>query len=73
MLSEQTAGRLAATFGAVAVLKTAGAVVVVLATGWSFHDAVDAYVVSNICIGLAFALCGAILAANQPRHPVGWL
>jgi two-component system NarL family sensor kinase len=73
VLSEQTAARLAAACGAVAVLETAGAVVAVLASGWSFHDAVDAYVVSNICIGLAFALCGAILAANRPRHPVGWL
>lgn len=39
----------------------------------SFREAVDAFVVSNICIGLGFALCGAILAANRPRHPVGWL
>ncbi len=41
--------------------------------GWSFHEAVDAFVVSNLVIGLSFGACGAVLAWCRPRHPVGWL
>jgi signal transduction histidine kinase len=42
-------------------------------TGWSFDQAVDAFVVSNLVIGLSFGLCGALIAWFRPRHPVGWL
>ena len=43
------------------------------AVGWSFHEAVDAFVVSNLVIGMSFGLCGALVAWYRPRHPVGWL
>jgi signal transduction histidine kinase len=43
------------------------------AIGWSFREAVDAFVVSNLVIGLSFGLCGALIAWYRPRHPVGWL
>lgn len=41
--------------------------------GWSFGEAVDAFVVSNLVIGLSFGACGAIVAWCRPAHPVGWL
>ncbi len=41
--------------------------------GWSFHEAVDAFVVSNLVIGLSFGACGALVAWYRPSHPVGWL
>ena len=41
--------------------------------GWSFHEAVDAFVVSNLVIGLSFGACGALVAWYRPAHPVGWL
>jgi two-component system NarL family sensor kinase len=43
------------------------------AVGWSFHEAVDAFVVSNFVIGLSFGACGALVAWYRPGHPVGWL
>jgi signal transduction histidine kinase len=42
-------------------------------TGWSLHQAVDAFVVSNLVIGVSFGLCGALITWNRSRHPVGWL
>ncbi len=41
--------------------------------GWSFHEAVDAFVVSNLVIGASFGACGAVVAWYRPAHPVGWL
>ena len=41
--------------------------------GWSFHEAVDAFVVSNLVIGASFGACGAVIAWYRPTHPVGWL
>ena len=46
---------------------------VVAAVGWSFSEAVDAFVVSNLVIGLSFGSCGAVVAWHRPDHPVGWL
>ena len=43
------------------------------AAGWSLHQALDAFVVSNLVIGVSFGLCGVLIAWNRPRHPVGWL
>ena len=43
------------------------------ASGWTFRQAVDAFVVSNLVIGVSFGLCGALIAWHRPRHPVGWL
>ncbi len=41
--------------------------------GWGPARAQDAFVVSNLVIGMSFGLCGALIAWNRPSHPVGWL
>lgn len=66
--------RLTALGSAVVAVALAGAAVgLTLNVGWSFTEALNAYVVSNLVIGLPFALCGAFIAWHRPRHPVGWL
>ncbi len=68
--------RTRAVAGAFALLAVALAVVSVVLTlrvHWSFHEALDAFVVSNLVIGLGFAFCGALIAWHKPRHPVGWM
>ena len=42
-------------------------------SGWSVAEALDAFVVSNLAIGVSFGACGALIAWHRPRHPVGWL
>ena len=64
---------LAAVLGLLSVVATTTAVVVALRLGWSFHEAVEAFVVSNSLIGLSFALCGALIAWHRPGSPLGWL
>jgi len=64
---------LATTLGLVAALASLGAVVCSLAAGWSFDDALDAFVVSNVLIGLGFGLCGALIAWHRPASPLGWI
>ncbi len=41
--------------------------------GWSLREAVDAFVVSNLVIGMSFGLCGVLVVWHRSRHPVGWL
>lgn len=64
---------LASGLSFVCVLASCGAVTSALALGWSFNDALNAFVVSNIAIGLSFGLCGALIAWHRPRLPLGWL
>ncbi|KRF27979.1 sensor histidine kinase [Phycicoccus sp. Soil802] len=64
---------LGAGLGAGAVLASAGAVVATTAAHWSFAQALDAFVVSNVVIGVSFALCGALIAWHRPRLLLGWL
>lgn len=65
--------RLAAALGALCVTVSIGAVVGVLVQGWTFDEALDGYVVSNVSIGTSFGLCGALIAWHRPRLPLGWL
>ncbi len=50
-----------------------GAVGLTLATDWSFDKALDAFVVSNVVLGLSFGLCGSFVAWHRPTNPIGWL
>jgi two-component system NarL family sensor kinase len=64
---------LGAGLGAGAALASAGAVAATTAAHWSFAQALDAFVVSNLVIGVGFALCGALIAWHRPRLLLGWL
>jgi two-component system, NarL family, sensor kinase len=71
--TERTTRRLAAALGGLVVLLAACAVVLTVAAGWSFGEALNGFVVSNVVIGISFGLCGALIALHRPGHPVGWL
>ena len=64
---------LAGALGLVAVLASAGAVACCWAVGWTFDEALDAFVVSNLLIGLGFALCGTLIAWHRPSSALGWM
>jgi two-component system, NarL family, sensor kinase len=63
----------AGALGLLAVFLGAASVALTLRVHWSFDEALNAFVVSNLVIGLSFALCGALLAWHRPDHPVGWM
>jgi two-component system NarL family sensor kinase len=69
----RTVQRLALALGVVVTAEAVYAAVMTATVGWSFDEALDAFVVSNAVIGLGFGLCGALIAYHRPRHPVGWL
>ena len=64
---------LAAALGALAMLEVAGAGTAAAQVGWSWADALEAFVVTNGVMGLTFGGCGAILAWHRSRNPIGWL
>src|SRR5689334_16761307 len=64
---------LAATLGLLTVVAAVGALGCVRALDWSFREAVDAFVVSNILIGVSFGLCGALIAWHKPGSSLGWM
>jgi two-component system NarL family sensor kinase len=64
---------LAGALGFGAVSASVGAVACVLAVGWSFADALEAFVVSNLLIGVSFGLCGALIAWHRPWSALGWM
>ena len=69
MRSRGTAGAL----GTLVVLCGIGAVVATAVRGWTLEEALDAFVVSNLLIGLGFGLCGALIAWHRPELSLGWL
>ena len=75
MTSRWTApqGRLAAGLGAIVALEVVAAVVLTVAARWSWQTALDAFVVTNSLMSLAFSVCGEIIARRHPRNPIGWL
>jgi two-component system NarL family sensor kinase len=64
---------LAAALGVFVLLEVVAAAVLCVVLGWSWADALDAFVVTNAAIGLSFGACGAILAWHRPHNPIGWL
>lgn len=68
-----TARRPAAALGAFALLEVIAGVVLCVVVGWSWRDAVDAFVVTNGLMGVTFGICGAIVAWHRPSNPIGWL
>ena len=64
---------LAAALAVLTVALCAFSISMTVHVGWSFHEALNDYVVSNLVIGLGFGLCGALIAWHRPRHPVGWM
>ena len=63
----------AAALGVFALLEVIAAALLSGVAGWSWQDALDAFVVTNSAIGMSFGICGAILAWHRPRNPIGWL
>jgi two-component system NarL family sensor kinase len=64
---------LAAGIGTVAIVEVLAAAGFTVAVGWSWREALDAFVVTNSVMGIAFAICGAIIAWHRPRNAIGWL
>jgi signal transduction histidine kinase len=60
-------------FALLAVGLSVASVVLTIRVHWSFREALDAFVVSNLVIGLSFAFCGALIVWHRPSHPVGWM
>lgn len=77
MTSPTRAGRplkvLAAALGVFVLLEVVAAAVCCVVLGWSWAEALDAFVVTNAAIGLSSGICGAILAWHRPHNPIGWL
>ena len=67
-----TGGRAVAA-GAVVGAEVATAVALSAVLGLTWREALDGFVVTNALMGLAFGLCGAIIAWHRPANPVGWL
>lgn len=64
---------LAAAVGVFVLLEVIAAAILCAILGWSWQEALDAFVVTNAAIGLSFGSCGAVLAWHRPRNPIGWL
>jgi two-component system NarL family sensor kinase len=56
-----------------AMAELAAAVGFALAAGISLAEATSSFTVTNGAMGLAVTACGALLARNRPKNPIGWL
>ena len=56
-----------------AIAEVLTATVLSVVVGWSWRDALEAFVVTNSLMGVAFAGCGGILVWHRSRNPIGWL
>jgi two-component system, NarL family, sensor kinase len=56
-----------------AMVEAAVAVVGTVVAGIDWRHAVDAFVVTNTAMGVAFPLCGVLIARHRPDNPIGWL
>jgi two-component system, NarL family, sensor kinase len=66
-------GVLAIALFAVAMAETVTTIVVITAGQIPFTTVVNGFIVTNGAMGLAFPVCGILLAWHRPRNPVGWL
>jgi two-component system, NarL family, sensor kinase len=66
-------GRLAWALSAVAGAEVVLAVALALAQPMTVGDAVGTYLLTNAAMGTGFAACGAVLATQRTRNPIGWL
>lgn len=77
MTTRERSGHWAPWLGAVlaglAIAEVVTAAVLSIIIGWSWRDALEAFVVTNSLMGAVFAGCGGILAWHRPRNPIGWL
>jgi signal transduction histidine kinase len=64
---------LAVTLGALTALAVLVAAWCSLRLDWSWADALDAFVLTNAVMGLAFGGCGVLLAWHRPGNAIGWL
>ena len=64
---------LAVSLGVLAALAVLAAACCSVSLGWSWADALDAFVLTNAVMGLAFGGCGALLAWHRPDNAIGWL
>ena len=64
---------LAVTLGLLTALSVAFAAIAGVRLGWSWADALDAFVLTNAVMALAFSGCGVILAWHRPGNAIGWL
>ncbi len=71
--SSRRARWLAAVLAGFAIAEVMTAALLSIIIGWSWKDALEAFVVTNSLMGVAFAGCGGILAWHRPRNPIGWL
>jgi two-component system NarL family sensor kinase len=71
----RTAGWAVAAFAlfAVVVAEAAAGSALGAAAGMTPSDLVDAFVVTNLVIGLSCGVAGVLIAWQRPANPVGWL
>jgi two-component system NarL family sensor kinase len=62
-----------ATAGGLAVVEVLLAWALSPAAGLGWHEALDAFVVSNGLMGASFAFGGLLIAWHRPANPIGWL
>ena len=71
--SSRWAPWLGAVLAGLAMAEVVTAITLSIVIGWSWRDALEAFVVTNSLMGVTFAGCGGILAWHRPGNPVGWL
>ena len=64
---------LGVSLAGLAIAEALTATVLSVIVGWSWRDALEAFVVTNSLMGVAFAGCGGILVWHRSRNPIGWL
>ena len=71
--SSRWAPWLGAVLAGLAMAEVVTAITLSIVIGWSWRNALEAFVVTNSLMGVTFAGCGGILAWHRPGNPVGWL